>query len=346
MQTYYAILGVLLLIVGMAYFAQAYLQQRRRIRLRLEALPPGIEAPAVEAVGKVRVVPRTSPPPPLPKSRNGYLGHTGRVDVAPGAELSAPVPVAPVAATRAAEPAPRQTELLPEPVVQAANDPGDNGPIPVLQGPVTARPRLVAVPSVQQSDLFASEPVAPPHSPQKQRAVAAKASAVMETQELEPVNALGSAAAQQKMPTDDVEDVIAVHVICRGAPFKGEDLLRCLLGCGLRYGEMSIFHRHEMPNGQGRVLFSMAKAVEPGIFDIENMTDEDIPGVSFFLTLPGVNSLQAYEIMIDSAKRLAFELNGELLDVQQAPLTRQLVDHYRERVSEFERRQLMARKVK
>ena len=114
---------------------------------------------------------------------------------------------------------------------------------------------------------------------------------------------------------------------------------------GLRFGDMSIFHRHEKPTGQGRILFSMAKAVEPGTFDLEAMTGEEIPGVSFFLSLPGVNSIHAYDIMVDTAKRLATELQGEILDQQQQALTRQLIEHYRERVQEFERRRLMQRPI-
>ena len=47
--------------------------------------------------------------------------------------------------------------------------------------------------------------------------------------------------------------------------------------------------------------------------------------------------------MVDTVKRLATELNGEVLDEQQQVLTRQLIEHYRERVQEFERRRLMNR---
>ena len=387
MQTYYAILGVILLLVGLVYVGQMYRQYRRRLRLPLEPVPPVADAEirSLDAVSKVRVVPRMGqtnpdlpllpevrptpalgavvvrerPVPPEPKSAEeleplldepsrsveplfveAELAH--RFD---DVDISEPVVVAPVAED--SEPAPEQPALLPElELEEAISAPAEPAPeMPVLQGPVSNKPRLVAVPAVQQQDMFAGEALPPPPV-QRRRSVTARASTLYETRELEPVNTLGNSANQQKMPTEDVEDVIAVHVICRGAPFKGEDLLRCILSYGLRFGEMNIFHRHEMPTGQGKVLFSMAKAVEPGTFDIEGMTSEDVPGVSFFQALPGVNSIQAYEIMIDTAKRLAFELNGEILDLQQSPLTRQLVEHYRERVAEFERRRLMQRKVK
>jgi len=391
MQTYYAILGLILLAIGLFYVGQAYRQYRRRLRLRLEPVPSTEgEVRSLEAVSKVRVVPRTGltspnlpvppalrptptigpvvvrerPPEPVPEAQEvplpdlaahelepvlevvaGAAADVPAMAPEPDEDISTPVVVAPVLE---AEPAPEQPALLPEleSPPQAANDEVEPVAMPVLETPVAGKPRLRAVPTVQQQDLFAGEALPPPPSSQKRKAVAARATALYGSQELEPVNALGNAANQQKMPQEDVEDVIAVHVICRGTPFRGEDLLRCILSYGLRFGEMAIFHRHEMPTGQGKVLFSMAKAVEPGTFDIEGMTSEDIPGVSFFQALPGVNSIQAYEIMIDTAKRLAFELGGEILDLQQTPLTRQLVEHYRERVSEFERQRLMARKVK
>lgn len=211
--------------------------------------------------------------------------------------------------------------------------------VPVLIEPsVAAVQQVPAAAEIEQQDLFAGEPVAVP----PRRDLAARASALYEKEALEPVNTLGTAQRQEKVH-EEVQDVIAVHVICRGIPFNGEDLLRCILSYGLRFGEMSIFHRHEQPTGQGKVLFSMAKAVEPGTFDLETMTGEDITGVSFFQSLPGVNSIQAFDIMIDTAKRLATELNGDILDLQQIPLTRQLIEHYRERVMEFERRRLTAR---
>lgn len=205
--------------------------------------------------------------------------------------------------------------------------------VPVLLTPVA--PPLAA----EQQDMFADQMIAPPPMPGRPRS---RVEALYGTPAVEPVRPV---RIPESKPHVDIQDVIALHVVARHHPFNGEDLLRCILSYGLRFGEMSIFHRHERPTGQGRVLFSMAKAVEPGIFDLQAMTGEEIPGVSFFLSLPGVNSIHAYDILVDTAKRLATDLQGEILDEQRHPLTRQLVEHYRERVQEFERRRLMQRPV-
>ncbi|MCC2637320.1 MAG: zipA [Moraxellaceae bacterium] len=206
--------------------------------------------------------------------------------------------------------------------------------VPVLLTPVAPPPL-----SAEQQDMFADQMIAPPPMPGRPRS---RVEALYGTTAVEPVRPV---RIPESKPHVDIQDVIALHVVSRHHPFNGEDLLRCILSYGLRFGEMSIFHRHERPTGQGRVLFSMAKAVEPGIFDLQAMTGEEIPGVSFFLSLPGVNSIHAYDILVDTAKRLATDLQGEILDEQRHPLTRQLVEHYRERVQEFERRRLMQRPV-
>lgn len=207
--------------------------------------------------------------------------------------------------------------------------------VPVLLTPVAAAALL----ATEQQDMFADQMIAPPPMPGRPRS---RVEALYGTPAVEPVRPV---RIPDSKPHVDIQDVIALHVVARHHPFNGEELLRCILSYGLRFGEMSIFHRHERPTGQGRVLFSMAKAVEPGIFDLQAMSGEEIPGVSFFMSLPGVNSIHAYDILVDTAKRLATDLQGEILDEQRQPLTRQLVEHYRERVQEFERRRLMQRPV-
>lgn len=240
------------------------------------------------------------------------------------AELARELSAAVAPASMPAQTAPAQTS--------AADTP------PVLVTPASVQE---PAPAVEQHDLFADELIAPP-PPRGSKSTSARARALYDAPAVEPVRVVRNDTANR--PVQEIEQVIALHVVAREHLFRGEDLLRCLLSFGLRYGDMSIFHRHEQPTGQGRVLFSMAKAVEPGTFDLESMTAEDVPGVTFFLGLPGINSIAAWDLMVDTARRLANELQGDVLDEQQQPLTRQLVEHFRERVQEFERRRLMPRR--
>lgn len=255
------------------------------------------------------------------------------VAAAPVPKLAAdPLAAAVTAASMPAAPAAGASSAARGEMAPGATAAGEE--VPVLLTPVAA-----ALLAAEQQDMFADQMVAPPPMPGRPRS---RVEALYGTPAVEPVRPV---RLPESKPHVDIQDVIALHVVARHHPFNGEDLLRCILSYGLRFGEMSIFHRHERPTGQGHVLFSMAKAVEPGIFDLQAMSGEEIPGVSFFLSLPGVNSIHAYDILVDTAKRLATDLQGEILDEQRQPLTRQLVEHYRERVQEFERRRLMQRPV-
>ena len=142
-----------------------------------------------------------------------------------------------------------------------------------------------------------------------------------------------------------VEEVLVISVICRDeSGFKGPALLQNILESGLRFGEMDIFHRHESMAGNGEVLFSMANAVKPGVFDLDDIDHFSTRAVSFFLGLPGPrHPKQAFDVMVAAARKLAHELNGELKDDQRSVMTAQTIEHYRQRIVEFERRALTQR---
>lgn len=139
-----------------------------------------------------------------------------------------------------------------------------------------------------------------------------------------------------------VEEVLVINVISRDASgFRGPALLQNILESGLRFGEMDIFHRHESMAGNGEVLFSMANAVKPGTFDLDDIDHFTTPAVSFFLGLPGPrHPKQAFDVMVSAARKLSQELNGELKDDQRSVLTAQTIEHYRQRIVEYERRQM------
>ncbi|MFJ7144142.1 cell division protein ZipA [Pseudomonas protegens] len=152
----------------------------------------------------------------------------------------------------------------------------------------------------------------------------------------------GKAAGHIDKEQPQAEEVLVISVICRdSAGFKGPALLQNILESGLRFGEMDIFHRHESMAGNGEVLFSMANAVKPGVFDLDDIDHFSTPAVSFFLGLPGPrHPKQAFDVMVAAARKLSQELNGELKDDQRSVLTAQTIEHYRQRIVEFERRAL------
>ena len=142
------------------------------------------------------------------------------------------------------------------------------------------------------------------------------------------------------------EEIIVVNVLAKSPEgFEGMKLRHLVEACGMQLGDMSIYHRHEYDFDQGPVQFSMANAVKPGIFG-RDMDESMTPGVSFFMRLPGPDdSMQAFDYMIETAQCLVRNLGGELKDEYLSVMTQQTVEHCRQRVREFERKQQLSSKV-
>ncbi len=210
----------------------------------------------------------------------------------------------------------------PEPVVSASELVSAVRVVP-RAGALSADPIPVLDPApvaIEQQDLFADEVVRMPP-------VAA---------DTEPV------AEPVAEPVEDalrVDDYVVIHVLPMSAGgWSGEDLLQATHRYGLHFGEMKVFYRYEHPNGQGATLFGMTNAVEPGYFDLDSMRQQVCLGVSFFQTLPGVQSLAAFDLMLDTARRLAQDLHAQVLDQDYQPLSAQRVEHLRQKVQDYELR--------
>ena len=141
---------------------------------------------------------------------------------------------------------------------------------------------------------------------------------------------------------NEIADVLVVNVMARpGRDILGEDLYRAMASCGFRHGDMNIFHRFEQHNGGGRLLFSVANVVEPGTFEPEAPEGFSTPGICMFLKLPGPKRpLQAFEVMVDCARKIGKLLNADMKDEHHSVMTQQTFEHYRQRVIDFERKQL------
>lgn len=154
-----------------------------------------------------------------------------------------------------------------------------------------------------------------------------------------------AAAKPEPKPAPLPEEVLIINVMApSGQQFRGDALLDALLDAGLRYGDMNIFHRYEDPKGGGSILFSLANMVKPGTFDLDGMDDFTTPGVSLFMTLPlesvDLENVEVFDEMLEAARSIAFALGGEMKDENRSVLTRQTQEHCRQRIHEFERKQL------
>jgi cell division protein ZipA len=89
------------------------------------------------------------------------------------------------------------------------------------------------------------------------------------------------------------------------------------------------------------LLFSMANMVKPGTFDLDAMDNFETPGVSLFMTLPiKADSMASFDLMVDTARAIAETLGGELKDEQRSVMTRQTIEHCRQRIRDYELKKL------
>lgn len=139
------------------------------------------------------------------------------------------------------------------------------------------------------------------------------------------------------VPKAQQQKIVTLRLIARdGGAFKGDELVLSMRGIGLRHGKFGIFHRYD-GNDEERTVFSAASLVEPGSFDLADIKDQELPGISLFLVLPGpIDSVAAFDMMMESARTLAQSLGGELLDESGSTLSIQRERYMREEIIQFQ----------
>jgi len=159
----------------------------------------------------------------------------------------------------------------------------------------------------------------------------------------EPVPDEPVAENRVESPAEIPQRIVTLRLIARdGGAFRGDELILSLRGIGLRHGKFGIFHRYD-GNDEDRTIFSAASLVEPGSFDLANIKEQAIPGISLFLVLPGpVDGVEAFDLMMEAARALAHTLNAELLDESGSSLSIQRERYMREEIIQYQHSNLVA----
>ena len=139
------------------------------------------------------------------------------------------------------------------------------------------------------------------------------------------------------------EELFVMQVLCRDSNgFELAELMARATQAGMKFGDFNIFHRYkDAKAGRNRIEYSMANAVEPGAFDL-SAPDARTRGVAFFMRLPlttGSEPVRVFEDMLKAVQNIAHHLDGEIRDERQGVLSAQTIEHCRERIHEFARRQ-------
>jgi cell division protein ZipA len=129
------------------------------------------------------------------------------------------------------------------------------------------------------------------------------------------------------------ERIVALRLVPRGAELPTELAVSALRNAGLEHGRYAIFHRQLGTNREG---FSVASLTEPGSFDVENLGDATIAGLSFFLVLPGKGDpVSRFDAMVETARALSVELAADLFDERGSSWSSQRERYLREELIEY-----------
>jgi cell division protein ZipA len=142
-------------------------------------------------------------------------------------------------------------------------------------------------------------------------------------------------------PLDDKpsppQKIVTMRLVAKkhGA-FAGDDLILNLRAVGMRHGKFGVFHRYQ-DDDEKKVVFSAASLVEPGSFDLENIKDQKIPGISLFMVLPGpLDGCKAFDLMMEAGRTLTKALHAELLDESGSTLSIQRERYLREEIIQYQ----------
>lgn len=139
-------------------------------------------------------------------------------------------------------------------------------------------------------------------------------------------------SAAAKIESEREEKILLLNLIS-SSTINGQALLEALVSQNLMFGEMRIFH---FKDDQGQIKFSLANAVEPGIFDLQTIKTLETPGVVLFMKAHEVEDPDAvFDEMLEVSRALAEELNCEMKDETQSVLTAQTIEHYRQTIRDY-----------
>jgi len=146
----------------------------------------------------------------------------------------------------------------------------------------------------------------------------------------------GAAAAPkaEKAPPP-AESIVTLRFIPTSREIACDRVILALRAAGLRHGRYGIFHKHAN-EASDEPLFSVANLTEPGSFDMSKLSETKIPGMSFFMILPGMGDpVERFDQMVATARELARTLDGELRDEKGSSWSIQRERYIREEIIEY-----------
>jgi hypothetical protein len=208
-------------------------------------------------------------------------------------------------------------------------------PVAAAPGPVTTAFDPALAPAIPAADPFSTDTAAPSIAPPTPGAGIPQPPVPPPIPPVAQETQIQEADEVPDPPEGMPELIIALQLTAPNeGQFNGRELQEALRHCDLEYGPMQIYHYY---TPRRRTLCYLANALEPGSFDLTSMASLNTPRVLFFLRLPTViDGREAFDIMLDTARKVCDRLNGILQDQQGASLGKHELIMIRERIAEYE----------
>ena len=159
-----------------------------------------------------------------------------------------------------------------------------------------------------------------------------------------PEDQIVNEALTEPLPSESKQDpgLIMLYITSPAQTmFNGLSISKAADEVGMVYGHMNIFH-HFGPGKlhSGQPLFSMANMFEPGSFDLGRMADLRTKGVVLFMYSPAsIEATVVFELYLNTARRIAEYLNGELRMSDNNPLDNAGIEKLREHAESIANKQ-------
>lgn len=182
--------------------------------------------------------------------------------------------------------------------------------------------RVVLTDSVMESE---PEPVAVQEQPDS----ATEQSPAQSAPETEPE----PEQADEVEIEEDPGMVLSLLVLAqKGEKFRGSQIKMAFKETGFVYGEMNIFHQME----GDEAIISIANVLEPGTFELAEISSLKTPGLVLFAQLPAsCSGDELFSRWYRSARKLKAALGGRLTDMRQQPLGDDYIDQLRAEAEAF-----------
>lgn len=138
-----------------------------------------------------------------------------------------------------------------------------------------------------------------------------------------------------EVPVEPADTIVTIRLIPNQKTIACDKVILALRAAGLKHGRYGIFHKHASEL-RDTPKFSVANLTEPGSFDLAKLSETRIPGMSFFMVLPGEQDpVGRFDEMVATARSLARELDGELRDDKGSSWSIQRERYVREEIIEY-----------